>query len=65
MLLKQKKQSLEAVRLRNKAKDFPIAARSEGEARAKGAYASKRADGSINDHPQERMRASGQREDSN
>ncbi|MTH55476.1 small, acid-soluble spore protein K [Bacillus mangrovi] len=51
--------------MRNKAKDFPIAARAEGEARAKGAYASKRADGTINDHPQERMRASGERREHN
>jgi small acid-soluble spore protein K (minor) len=35
----------------------------EGEPKAKVDYASKRADGTINTHPQERMRASGQRED--
>lgn len=33
----------------------------EGEPRAKAEYASKRADGTINTHPQERMRASGSR----
>lgn len=35
----------------------------EGEPRAKTEYASKRADGTINTHPQERMRASGQRQE--
>jgi small acid-soluble spore protein K (minor) len=34
----------------------------EGEPRAKAEYASKRADGTTNTHPQERMRASGKRE---
>ncbi|RFU62992.1 small, acid-soluble spore protein K [Peribacillus glennii] len=48
--------------MRNKAKDFPdLNNRFEGEPRAKAEYASKRADGTINTHPQERMRASNQR----
>ena len=34
----------------------------EGEPRAKAEYASKRADGTINTHPQERMRASSNRD---
>jgi len=34
----------------------------EGEPRAKPEFASKRADGTINTHPQERMRASSHRE---
>ncbi|MGP3779949.1 small, acid-soluble spore protein K [Bacillus sp. 4A_MP3] len=48
---------------RNKAKGFPNQNNNkfEGEPRAKDDYASKRADGSINSHPQERMRASGRR----
>ncbi|MGD2433167.1 small, acid-soluble spore protein K [Bacillus velezensis] len=47
--------------VRNKAKGFPNQNNNkfEGEPRAKDDYASKRADGSINSHPQERMRASG------
>lgn len=51
--------------VRNKAKDFPLenVNRFEGEPRAKAEYASKRADGTINTEPQERMRASGARED--
>lgn len=51
--------------MRNKAKNFPItSAKGEGgKARAKAAYASKRADGSISTHPQERMNASSHRED--
>nr|WP_249316921.1 small, acid-soluble spore protein K [Bacillus sp. FJAT-50079] len=51
--------------MRNKAKDFPYGNENkfEGEPRAKAEYASKRADGTINTHPQERMRASGARED--
>lgn len=50
--------------MRNKAKDFPIlhGDKIEGEPRAKAEYASKRADGSTNTHPQERMRASGERD---
>jgi small acid-soluble spore protein K (minor) len=49
--------------MRNKAKDFPIKSMKGegGEARAKDEYASKRADGTINTHPQERMMASNQR----
>lgn len=49
--------------MRNKAKDFPNlnGNRFEGEPRAKAEYASKRADGTTNTHPQERMRASNQR----
>ncbi|WP_223703448.1 small, acid-soluble spore protein K [Sutcliffiella deserti] len=51
--------------MRNKAKGFPYPndQKAEGEARAKSEFASKRADGTINTHPQERMRASGKRED--
>jgi small acid-soluble spore protein K (minor) len=50
--------------MRNKATNFPNQSgnKFEGEPRAKVEYASRRADGSINTHPQERMRASGQRE---
>ncbi|WP_096187912.1 small, acid-soluble spore protein K [Evansella halocellulosilytica] len=46
--------------MRNKAKGFPNRISPSGEARAKSAYASKRPDGSTNDHPQERMQASTQ-----
>jgi len=49
--------------MRNKAKDFPIGNRFNGEPRAKEEYASKRADGSTNTHPQERMHASSHREE--
>ncbi|MBS4198443.1 small, acid-soluble spore protein K [Bacillus sp. FJAT-49732] len=51
--------------MRNKAKDFPYKNENkfEGEPRAKPEFASKRADGTTNTHPQERMRASGARED--
>ncbi len=51
--------------VRNKAKNFPLEQvnRFEGEPRAKAKYASKRADGTINTAPQERMRASGAREE--
>ncbi|MGM0790216.1 MAG: small, acid-soluble spore protein K [Bacillota bacterium] len=51
--------------MRNKAKNFPNQNHNkfEGEPRAKTEYASKRADGSINTHPQERMRASSNRTD--
>ncbi|WP_046175285.1 small, acid-soluble spore protein K [Domibacillus indicus] len=51
--------------MRNKAKDFPITTMKgeAGKARAKAAYASKRANGTINTHPQERMRASTDRTD--
>jgi small acid-soluble spore protein K (minor) len=50
--------------MRNKATNFPNQNNNklEGEPRAKAEYASQRADGTINTHPQERMRASGQRE---
>jgi len=50
--------------LRNKASGFPNMGNNkfEGEPRAKDEFASKRANGTINSHPQERMRASGQRE---
>jgi len=34
----------------------------EGEPRAKAEFASKRANGTINTHPQERMKASGERD---
>ncbi|MCD8508561.1 MAG: small, acid-soluble spore protein K [Bacillus sp. (in: Bacteria)] len=44
--------------MRNKAKGFPNRMSFDGEPRAKAAYASKRAGGSINNHPQERMQAS-------
>ncbi|KIL50951.1 small, acid-soluble spore protein K [Jeotgalibacillus campisalis] len=49
--------------MRNKAKDFPkMTMKGEaGKARAKSQFASKRADGTINTHPQERMEASGER----
>jgi len=50
--------------LRNKAKGFPYENQNkfEGEPRAKAEYASKRANGTTNTHPQERMRASNNRE---
>lgn len=53
--------------MRNKAKGFPskVDNQFEGQPRARDEYASKRADGSINTHPQERMRASGLRQDFN
>lgn len=49
--------------MRNKAKDFPYGNdnKFEGEPRAKPEFASLRADGTINTAPQERMRASGKR----
>jgi small acid-soluble spore protein K (minor) len=55
----------EASRMRNKARNFPNPNdnKFEGEGRAKSEYASKRANGTINTHPQERMRASGAREE--
>ncbi|QPC45777.1 small, acid-soluble spore protein K [Mangrovibacillus cuniculi] len=51
--------------MRNKAKNFTNFQNNkfEGEGRAKDEFNSKRADGSINTHPQERMKASNQRED--
>ncbi|MBP2242702.1 small acid-soluble spore protein K (minor) [Cytobacillus eiseniae] len=50
--------------MRNKVKNFPNQNNNkfEGEPRAKAEYASKRADGTINTHPQERMRASTNRD---
>jgi small acid-soluble spore protein K (minor) len=50
--------------MRNKQVNFPNQnnQKLEGEPRAKAEYASKRADGTINTHPQERMRASGERD---
>lgn len=50
--------------MRNKETNFPNqhGMKIEGEPRAKAEFASKRADGTINTHPQERMRASSQRE---
>ncbi|PWW25433.1 small acid-soluble spore protein K (minor) [Cytobacillus oceanisediminis] len=50
--------------MRNKARNFPNQNNNklEGEPRAKAEYASRRADGTINTHPQERMRASSNRE---
>lgn len=48
--------------MRNKAKNFPDTARFEGEPRAKAEYASRRADGTINTQPQERMYESSHRE---
>ena len=50
--------------MRNKAKNFPNQNNNkfEGEPSAKAEYASTRADGSINTHPQERMRASSNRD---
>ncbi len=50
--------------MRNKEKGFPNLNNNklEGEPRAKAEYASKRADGTINTHPQERMRASSNRD---
>ena len=50
--------------MRNKERGFPNQNNNklEGEPRAKAEYASKRADGTINTHPQERMRASSNRD---
>ncbi|MDQ0156189.1 small, acid-soluble spore protein K [Robertmurraya andreesenii] len=50
--------------MRNKAKNFPNQETNkfEGEPRAKAEYSSLRADGTINTRPQERMRASNQRD---
>lgn len=47
-------------KMRNKVKGFPYGHdnKFEGEPRAKAEFASKRADGTINTHPQERMKAS-------
>ncbi|WP_081591246.1 MULTISPECIES: small, acid-soluble spore protein K [Bacillus] len=49
--------------MRNKARNFPAVNRFSGEPRAKAEYASKRADGSINTHPKERMLHSSHRTD--
>nr|WP_196762688.1 small, acid-soluble spore protein K [Anoxybacillus flavithermus] len=51
--------------LSNKEQGFPNQnnEKLEGEPRAKAEYASKRANGTINTHPQERMHASSQRGD--
>mgnify|MGYP001953340415 FL=1 len=48
--------------MRNKAKGFPNK-NIDGEPRAKAEYASKRANGTMNTHPQERMKASSDREE--
>lgn len=50
--------------MRNKVTNFPNQNNNkfEGEPRAKAEFASKRANGTINTHPQERMRASNQRD---
>jgi small acid-soluble spore protein K (minor) len=50
--------------MRNKVQGFPNQNNNklEGEPRAKAEYASKRANGTINTHPQERMNASTHRE---
>jgi small acid-soluble spore protein K (minor) len=49
--------------MRNKTTGFPNMNNNkfEGEPRAKAEYASKRANGTINTHPQERMASSGKR----
>lgn len=49
--------------MRNKAKNFPATSMKgeAGKGRAKAEFASKRADGTINTHPQGRMAASGNR----
>lgn len=44
--------------MRNKEKGFPNRMSFDGEPRAKPEYSSKRANGTINDHPQERMKNS-------
>ncbi|WP_078597555.1 small, acid-soluble spore protein K [Evansella clarkii] len=49
--------------MRNKAKGFPNRMSLDGEPRAKPAYASKRADGTINTRPAERMQASTEQRD--
>ncbi|OIJ17274.1 small, acid-soluble spore protein K [Anaerobacillus alkalidiazotrophicus] len=46
--------------MRNKEKGFPNRMSFDGEPRAKVEYSSKRADGTIKDHPQERMMNSNQ-----
>lgn len=54
--------NLGGFRLRNKVSNFPGKHKFDGEPRAKSEYASKRANGTTNTHPQERMRASSSRE---
>ncbi|MFC5713264.1 small, acid-soluble spore protein K [Thalassorhabdus alkalitolerans] len=49
--------------MRNKEKGFPPRISLDGEPRAKPEYSSKRADGTIKDHPQERMFKSNQDRD--
>ncbi|MFC7373624.1 small acid-soluble spore protein K [Fictibacillus iocasae] len=49
--------------MRNKAKNFPNRISVSGEGRAKEEFSSKRPDGSIRDHPQERMFMSNQHRD--
>ncbi|MCU9614641.1 small, acid-soluble spore protein K [Caldibacillus lycopersici] len=51
--------------VRNKDSNFPNQKdiKLEGMPRAQAKYASKRADGTTNTHPQERMKASSQREE--
>ncbi|KXG10951.1 small, acid-soluble spore protein K [Anoxybacillus rupiensis] len=51
--------------MRNKERNFPNQNHNklEGEPRAKAEYASKRANGTINTHPQERMSASNHRDE--
>lgn len=54
--------------MRNKAKDFPNQNKNkfEGDPEIHAEFSSKRANGTINTHPQERMQASGEHEnDSN
>ena len=55
--------NMEGKKLRNKQKGFPNQNNNkfQGEPRAKAEFSSKRADGSINTHPQERMKASNER----
>ncbi len=48
--------------MRNKAKNFPNRMSPDGEARAKDEYASKRANGTNQTHPQERMSRSNRTE---
>ncbi|MFD2442426.1 small, acid-soluble spore protein K [Bacillus sp. CGMCC 1.16607] len=47
--------------MRNKENNFPGKHKFDGEPRAKSEYASTRANGTINTHPGERMRASSTR----
>lgn len=50
--------------MRNKAKNFPAPMKFDGEPKAKPVYSSKRANGTINTNPEERMRRSGERVES-